>query len=56
MDATTLRPALTPEDEAELAASMSRHPAGKRMSHLCPTCGQSPAGNIGLPAQEALVR
>lgn len=41
-------PRLSPDEEAELDASMSRHPAGKRQNALqCPTCGNRPSGALG---------
>lgn len=45
-------------DESGLAASMRRHPSGKRQVRplldpalsYCPTCGQRPSGALGDPA------
>lgn len=51
-DTPRLRPVpdlpLTGEEEAELEASMRRHPAGRaRNINQCPTCGQNASGALG---------
>lgn len=39
---------LSPDEEAELEASMLRHPAGRKQSPLvCPTCDQRVSGALG---------
>jgi hypothetical protein len=50
------RKRLSAEDEAELEASMSRHPSGRRqLSRQCPECGQNASGALG-PTEPALAR